>query len=415
MLIMGFLLVGTHCIIYATSYMEVYHKNQEMLKRYIEAYEKNGNPQQSSGGRGGLAAPGFPQDNSQYRTESGTWEQQGEERVFELSTFYSVAVSDGEAVSIDDHGGQVYTKEQLTNFAFAVIDKGKKEGIYGSLVFRMVSGQEYTLVAFMDNTIVQESNTSFFKYTILFSGAAFVAVFFLSMILAKRIVKPMEDTYHAQKQFISDAGHELKTPVSAISANAEILSKEIGENPWLSNIQSENDRMAAMVRQLLELARTEQAVLPMERVELGRLVLGETLVFEAVAFEKGLRLSCDAIDENICVYGNEERLGQLVSILLDNAMEHSTPGGEVSVSLCLKHNKACLSVINTGEEIPKEQRGLIFERFYRGDFSRTGGENHYGLGLAIAKAVVMVHKGNISVECGQGLVTFTVMLPLRHT
>jgi signal transduction histidine kinase len=309
---------------------------------------------------------------------------------------------------VDNNNSTTYSAAELTELATSLIAKGKTQGTTGSLVYRVETNDSYTLVAFMDNTIFSESLTTLFEYTLIFGGVAIVLLFFLSVYLAKRIVQPLEESYQKQKQFISDAGHELKTPVSVVSANAEMLSREIGENQWLSNIQFENSRMATLIQQLMELAKTDQVTPIMEHVNFSRTVVGELLLFESVAFEKGLELHYDAVTENVCVHGNAEQLGRLVSILLDNAITHCTKHGKITVALTAKHNKAYLSVTNEGPEIPKEQRDLIFERFYRADFARTGEDHHYGLGLAIAKSIVTSHHGDISVSCENGLVTFTV-------
>lgn len=223
-------------------------------------------------------------------------------------------------------------------------------------------------------------------------------------------MQPLEESYQKQRQFISDAGHELKTPVSIVNANAELLSRELGENQWLANIQYENERMGILIGQLLELARTENLVPQMGSVDFSHLVSGECLPFEGVAYEKGLVLTC-SITENIRVEGNSSQLKQIVAILLDNAIRHSGKKGEVFCNLTREHGCASLSVINSGEAIPKEQRESIFERFYRMDSARNGEDKHYGLGLAIAKAIAASHEGNIQVKCYDGLVEFNVKIP----
>ena len=233
----------------------------------------------------------------------------------------------------------------------------------------------------------------------------------MARCLANRIVSPLEESYQRQKQFISDAGHELNTAVAVINANVELLSREIGENQWLSNIQYENERMSALIIQLLDLARTEQAKPQMESVDLSRLVWGEALPFETVAYESGLTLN-NTISENVYVSGNSVQLRQLTSILLDNAIRHSTSGGEVELILKKEKNYAVLSVINDGEEILPEQKKHLFERFYRTDTARSEDGSHYGLGLAIAKAITQTHKGTIDVRCSDGKVIFTVKIPL---
>lgn len=148
----------------------------------------------------------------------------------------------------------------------------------------------------------------------------------------------------------------------------------------------------------------------MEYINLSRLVAGESLPFESVAFEKGLSLNSN-ISNNIGVEGNSTQLKQLVSILLDNAIRHSKDHGEVYLSLTKEHGLAKLSVINKGNEIPMELREQIFERFYRMDTARNSEDKHYGLGLAIAKAIVTSHKGHIEVLCYNGFVEFRVQIP----
>lgn len=230
----------------------------------------------------------------------------------------------------------------------------------------------------------------------------------------RKIIAAIEESYKKQKQFISDAGHELKTPIAVISANAEILARECGENRWLSNINFENERMAGLVSQLLELAKTEQITPVMDVVDFSQTVTGGILPFESVAFEHGLTLDFD-IAENLRLNGNAGQLGQLVSILVDNDILHADPGTAVTVFLKQERRSAVLSVANRGGEIPPEEREQIFERFYRGDQARSGSSGRFGLGLAIAKAIVLAHKGNISVTCKEGITKFSVSIPVGRS
>jgi signal transduction histidine kinase len=325
---------------------------------------------------------------------------------FRLSTFYSVAVSDnGEILAVDIGDKETYDKSTLEKYALEILKKGKKRGTKGNLVYLVEEKNGYTLIAFMDNTIIHESTSTLFRYTLVFGGVALIAMFFLSRYLAKKIVDPLEQGYIKQKQFISDAGHELKTPVSVVSANAELLSRELGNSQWLANIQYENERMGKLVSQLLDLARTEDIKPKMELLDLSRLVAGGTLPFESIAFEEGLVLNTD-IAEGVVIKGNSSQLSQLVSILVDNAVQHGKSGKDILVRLSHNRNTAVLSVVNTGEAIPPEKTEQLFERFYRLDEVRNGESKHYGLGLAIAKAIVEAHGGKIEVRCYNGLVEF---------
>lgn len=401
MSVLALLWVGTLSIIYASSYYEMKKQNRQMLEAHVQMYTL---PQAF----GQMLPPNRP------RPDGGPGFQPGfdpESPRFQLSTFYTVAVSyGGELLEIKNDSPRIYTDDDLERMAKTIIEEGKPTGTVENLTFLKTDKSGYVLVAFMDNTVVNESALTLFRYTLIFGGAALIVFFFLSVYLARKIVAPLEESYQKQRQFISDAGHELKTPVSVVSANAELLSRELGANQWLANIRYENERMGILVGQLLELARAENVTPQMARLDFSRLVAGETLPFESVAFEKGLVLS-SRIASGISVEGSGTQLKQLVSILLDNAISHSEAGSQVRLSLTKEHGAAELSVINTGREIPTEHRERIFERFYRVDSARNGDDQHYGLGLAIAKAIVEAHHGKIQVLCHNGLVEFRASLP----
>ena len=399
MSILVLLWVGTLGVIYASSYFEMKHQNEQMLEAHAEMYTIN---QSVSDFPSFRPRPDGNRDfNHKFNPESPR---------FQLSTFYSVAVSyDGEILEVKNGMSTVHTDEELVSLTESIIKSGRNNGTENNLAFYKTDKDGYTLVSFMDNTVINESAMTLFRYTLIFGGVALVLFFFLSRYLAKRIVNPLEESYQKQKQFISDAGHELKTPVSVVSANAELLSREIGDSQWLQNIQYENERMGVLVGQLLDLARTENVTPQMEHIDFSRLVAGESLPFESVAFEKGLNLNTN-IANDISLVGNSTQLKQIVSILIDNAIRHSKGEGEVWLTLTKEHGFAKLSVINKGDEIPEEQRSKIFERFYRVDTARND-DKHYGLGLAIAKAITTTHKGNIVVHCFDGFVEFRVQIP----
>ena len=402
MSVLMLLWVGTLGIIYASSYFEMKKQNEQMLLAHAQMYNLPNAFDQ-------MMPPNGPRPDGNPGFKPGF---DPESPKFQLSTFYSVAVSDkGEILEIKNDSPAVYTSDDLARMAKDIIKDGKSTGTKDNLTFLKTDKNGYILVVFMDNTVVNESAVTLFRYTLIFGGVALVVFFFLSVFLARRIVAPLEESYQKQKQFISDAGHELKTPVSVVSANAELLSRQIGDNQWLQNIQYENERMGLLVGQLLDLARTENVTPQMEHIDFSRLVAGEMLPFESVAFEKGLVLNSN-ITNGITVEGNSTQLKQLTSILLDNAIRHSKPDGEVSLTLTKDHGTAEISVINMGDEIPAEHRERIFERFYRVDAARNGEDKHYGLGLAIAKAIVDAHHGNIEVLCYNGLVEFRVSLPI---
>lgn len=396
MAILVVLWVSTLGVIYASSYLDMSRHNRQMLKAHSDMYVLAHSAPDTH-----LPTSEKPKDRPKF----------ADEPMFRLSNFYTVAVDEaGTVLETVNEPPTVHTNAELEELALDISADGGDYGTQDSLAYYRADKDGYTLVTFMDNTVINENAATLLRYTLIFGAAAIVVFFFLSVYIAKRIVRPLEDSFEKQKRFISDAGHELKTPVSVVSANAELLAREIGENKWLANIRYENERMGELVTQLLELARTESAAMQTERVDLSRLAAGETLPFECVAFEKGLMLESD-LAPDIFVEGDGGRLKQLVSILLDNAVSHAE-GGTVKITLSKERSHAVLSVTNEGAALSSTQREHLFDRFYRTDEARSADSNHYGLGLAIAKAICDAHKGHIEVGCRDGLVEFSVSLPI---
>ena len=384
----------TLTVILLASYREIRVKNAEMLDRFVQ--NDRNEPQ---------ALP-EPPPRPGNRPEDAPFE---ERRDFQLATFYAVTLAeDGSVLSVDNGEKDVYPEEELIRTARNLLAAGKVSGKTGSLFYRVSQKEGGTLIAFLDNTVTESGMQTLLRNVLLVGGIAIAVLFLLSLYLSGRIIRPLEENDRRQKQFISDASHELKTPVSVISASAELLSRELGENEWLSNIQYENRRMGELVGQLLELSRAERTQITTERLDLSRIVAGEALALESVAFDRGRTIRTE-IAENVHVTGNRSQLTQLVSILLDNAIRHST-GTEITVSLSRHGRTAELCVANPGPEIPPSQQARLFDRFYRLDEARNGESQHYGLGLAIAKAITEQHGGSIGVACMDGTVRFTVLL-----
>ena len=404
----------TLSVILIASFREVRQKNMEMLRRHVELYYP-GREAEIPGGPGPEGSQEALDETAENPPEGGPrpgkvpLDQRAD---YQLSTFYSVAFSaDGSVLSADNGKKDLYSEEELVSVAKEILAGNSDSGRTGSLTYIVSRRPEYTLVALMDNTVSESGLNTLLHNVLVIGGGAIIIMFFLSLYLSKRIIQPLEDSDRLQKQFISDASHELKTPVAVIGANAELLSREIGENEWLANIQYENERMGGLVKQLLDLSRAESAEMPTEQVDFSRVVTGEALALEMLAFDQGKTIQSD-IAEGILLSGNRIELSQLVSVLLDNAIRHST-GSVIGVSLKQQGHAAVLTVINDGDEIPPEKLAHLFDRFYRADEARGGEEKHYGLGLSIAKAVCEKHGGAISVSCGAGKVRFTVSLPVK--
>ena len=246
------------------------------------------------------------------------------------------------------------------------------------------------------------------------SLAALLLLTGVSYWLAGFAVKPVQQAWQEQKQFVSDASHELKTPLTVILSSAELAASETdGEKSrqYLDNIHAESLRMKDLVEDMLTLARTESGTrLPEEAVDLSDTVLESALAFEPVAFENGKPMEY-TVQPELTVSGRSAQLRQVADILLDNAVKYAEPGSPIQMTLRREGRNAVLWVENRSAPIPPEKLGHLFDRFYRVDESRTGGEG-FGLGLAIARTIVQSHRGSIGCTSSQGVTRFTVTLPL---
>ncbi|MCR5457684.1 MAG: HAMP domain-containing histidine kinase [Clostridiales bacterium] len=404
------LMLVTLTTIYVSNRITLDNDGRRMLQTFAERYSLEGEQGPQTGEMRPEDKPDFKPDETGEGREPRDDGRMKNEEEFQLSTFYSVAFSkEGEVIAVDSGNSNLQSEDSLVAAAESILKKGSKSGKTGNVIYLVEERENYTLVAMLDQTINDRNQTLLFRQMLIIGSIALIVLVVLSVFIARRIVHPLEENDKRQKRFVSDAGHELKTPIAVISANSELLKRELGDNEWLSNIDYENEKMSNLVKQLLTLSRAESGEVPKEETDFSRLVEGEVLPFESLAYEKGKKIESD-IEQGIVLDGNPGQLRQLVSILLDNALSHGT-GDKIQLSLRKEHHSAVLSVSNESDEISEEQLKHLFERFYRTDESRSDSESHYGLGLSIAKAVTEAHGGEIRAEYKDRTVTFKAILP----
>ena len=239
-----------------------------------------------------------------------------------------------------------------------------------------------------------------------------IIIYIISKKLSQIIVNPVKETLEKQKEFISDASHELKTPLAVIEANVDVLENQTGSNKWIGYIQNEVESMNKLVNDLLLLAKMENLNNTEENIQFDVSKETEIVVsmFESMAYEKKIKINTN-IQEDIYMKGNKEDIQHVLSILIDNAIKHTLSEKDIIVELIKEKNELIFEVKNMGEPIPKEEREKIFERFYRIDKSRNRNEKRYGLGLAIAKTIVQKYNGNIEVSYKNNFTIFKVTIP----
>ena len=264
----------TLSVILLASYREIRQENMAMLKRHVELYYLDG----ETGRPADLSPDGPPELPNAPVPEPPGRPPLDQKPDYQLSTFYSVVFGEnGTVIAVDNGEKEVYSEEELIRIATEILTGSTVSGRSGALTYIVEHRPEYTLVALMDTTVSESGLNTLLRNVLIIGSAAILVMFFISLVLSKRIIRPLEENDQKQKQFISDASHELKTPVAVISTNAELLSRAIGENEWLSNICYENERMGGLVTQLLDLSRAENAEAPMEQVDFSHVVTGETL------------------------------------------------------------------------------------------------------------------------------------------
>ncbi len=231
--------------------------------------------------------------------------------------------------------------------------------------------------------------------TFLFMVGTYVALFIIVWFMSFKVLQPVKDTLTDQKRFISNASHELKTPLAIISANADVLGK-LDDNKWIDNIKFQTERMNMLVVDMLTLAKIDEGAVKLkkETFNLSDEIVGSTLPFDAVAFELNKTLDVNVI-KNVTFKGDRESVRKIVTILLDNAVKYASVGGVIKISLTKENGKTSLTVFNTGSNIPDKESNKIFDRFYRGDNSRSRESGGSGLGLSIAKSIADSNKWRI--------------------
>lgn len=352
------------------------------------------------------------------RFMNGEIKRGGNERPIDNNTIPDIQIEGMYYILIENskiiQNSDISKDETIENYALKVSEKNNESGIIGKYIYKTREIRPNTIsVMLMENeeTILHAKRIIIISITI--SILSLIVIYIIAKKVSEFIIKPVEETFEKQKQFISDASHELKTPLAVIEANADVLENEIGDNKWMKYIQNEIESMNRLINELLLLAKIENIDNLREYNQFNLSKEAEIIVsmFESMSYEKNVKMHSN-IQENISMYGNKEDIEHILSTLIDNAIKHTDAQKEVMLELFKEKNEIIIQVRNMGEPIPEEEKEKIFERFYRIDKSRNRSEKRYGLGLAIAKATVLKYNGTINVLYDNGFTIFKVTIPV---
>lgn len=319
------------------------------------------------------------------------------ETPFETRYFTVTLDSDGNISDCDTGKVASVDEDSAKEYASDVYTSGKTNGFSDIYRYRVTETEDGTMIVFVDcrQEIATVKNFAVNSFGISTLGLA--AVFVLVVFFSKLVFRPVAESYKKQKQFITDASHELKTPLTIIDANTEIIEMDNGESQWTKSIRNQVRRLTAMTQQLITLSKLDEGEVNGEKTKFS---LSDALVdcvqpFETPAMMQNKTIETDIAD-GIMLNGEEKTIRQLFDILLDNAVKYSMSDSTIRVQLYTKGNKTILTVWNETEPIPQGNLDQVFERFYRLDEARNSEKGGSGIGLSVAKAVVTAHKGKIS-------------------
>ena len=322
------------------------------------------------------------------------------------SRYFSVTLSaSGEVVSSDLKNVVTVDEQTAEEMAKTAAKRGRASGFSGDYRYLGTPQDDGTRWIFLNRERELSTFRDFLLTSVGISAAGFVMVFLLLLLLSARIVRPIAQSYEKQRQFITDAGHELKTPITIIRADTDVLEADLPDSEWIADIRTQTDRLSSLTNDLIYLSRMEEEGAGPQMLDfpLSDVVSDAAQPYRAVAKAQSKTFSAD-VQPMLSLHGDEKSIRKLVSILLDNAMKYSPVGGTVELSLKKTGRQTLLSVTNTAENMEKGDQDRLFDRFYRADASRNSETGGFGLGLAIAKAVVDAHKGKIhAVSDGQSL------------
>lgn len=345
----------------------------------------------------------------------GFGEEMSPEAPYQARFFMVILNPDGGVVSVNTDRIAAVDTQRAIEMATEVYKKKEPSGFVGSYRFACREDERGAQILFLDCNRELSTFWNFLFVSCAASLAGMLAVWVLLLLLSNRFVRPLSESYEKQKRFITDAGHEIKTPITIIEADAELLEMELADNEWLQDIRLQTRRLTDLTNELIFLSRMDEEQAKLQTIEfpLSDLICETAASFQSLALTQGKVFQAD-VEPMISINGEERSLRQLVSILLDNAVKYAPEGGWIDLNLHRAGKSVILQVRNTTAGVERGDLSHLFDRFYRGDKSRNSAAGGYGLGLSIASAIVQAHKGKITASSPDGIqMVLEVQLPVN--
>ena len=322
------------------------------------------------------------------------------EIAFETRYFSVVIGPDGTTEDVDTGMISAVSESDAEAYARQAYSSGRQKGFIGEYRFIVTSAPgENTLIIFCDCGPGLSNFRGFLNISIALSVISLILISAVIFLIAGKAVKPVAESYEKQKRFITDAGHEIKTPLAVIKADAEVLEMDIGEdNEWLTDIKKQTVRLTELTNDLIMLSKMEEGknTLVREKVDLSKIAGDAAESFRAVAVTGGKDFTVN-IDDNVEITADRKSVQELITILLDNAVKYCPEGKNVTFSVFRNGKNAVIRVVNdTADDIPKDELDRLFDRFYRTDVSRNSETGGHGIGLSLARAIAAANGGKIS-------------------
>lgn len=324
------------------------------------------------------------------------------EQFFEARFFIVSYKDDNSIAASNTENVSLITSVDAAEYGKQALLKGKNSGYINTYKYKLCTINGNNSIAFLDCSKDFQNFISFFETSLVISIIAIVLIFVVSVILSPFAIRPIKEAYEKQSRFITNASHELKTPLTIIGANTDILAMGTDENKWIKSTKTQVARLSVLISRLVSLSRMdENTEIVRKKLCLSDIVSSQAESFDALALENNKSFTC-SIQKDIYINGDEKTLTELINIILDNAFKYSDDNGKIDLSLSKAGKSVILEITNTAENIKPGNHSEFFDRFYRGDESHSSEIKGFGIGLSLAHSIVDCHKGKISARSSDG-------------